>query len=452
MMKKLLLICTAIFAFNSATKAQTVIKDTLRYFTYKQMYKLPAMAPGVAHPAYKSKGAVVSNTLLTHVGSIFKNTHPLQVYGLEAQVLRQVPSFTQDQTNGIPFRLYLCDVVNGTPVFPPIDSISRGIWNNTPNETGARVAGTFTNATPRIVNGDFAVLFRNLSGKDGDTIKLLRTSGHTATSTTAPSPAHKFGEGLGVVRNNGVFRKTTDYNHPQFGVGTDYEFCVAPMITFTLNIDQIQSSIQDGACEWEVFTNTNTSSPELTNKQFNFNEFYRQLKPFSAVMPTSFIPDSVLGWDMGDGQAPYYLPMNWDTIMVAYASGVSNQFFNGFIFGNYKQMCYHTTGNGQTISGTLTFSSSSVWCNDSAGSGIHEMGNLAKLKIYPNPTVDKTTISGLEGDNTVLVYNMMGQLLATETVKSEIYSVDLTKFPQGNYLIRINNTRNNSRIVKLIKE
>jgi len=74
------------------------------------------------------------------------------------------------------------------------------------------------------------------------------------------------------------------------------------------------------------------------------------------------------------------------------------------------------------------------------------------LKIYPNPTVDKTMISGLEGPNTISIYNMMGQLVATEVTTEEVFVVDLLKQPKGNYLIRINNSQNNTRLVKIIRE
>ncbi|MES2680536.1 MAG: hypothetical protein V4635_11650, partial [Bacteroidota bacterium] len=66
---------------------------------------------------------VNTNTLVTHVGSIFKNTDPnLLVTGLESRVLR--PNHTFSGNSGVPFRLYLCDVVGGVPQFPPRDSIS----------------------------------------------------------------------------------------------------------------------------------------------------------------------------------------------------------------------------------------------------------------------------------------------------------------------------------------
>ncbi len=450
MMKKLLLLCVAIFAINTVTKAQ-LVNDTLRYFWYKQNYLLPASSNSV-HPFFKSRAAVQTNTYITHVGSIFRNKDTnLIVTGLEARVLR--PNFTFSGVGGVPFRLYLCKLgSNGFPVMPPLDSISGKVQATTPLNYGQYFGGTFTN-TPINVKGDFAVLARCVAGQDGDTVKIFRTAGHTATSTTAPSPAYKFGEGLGVVRRGGQFVKTTNLNDPQFGTGTDYEFCVAPMVQFSLQVSQIASPTQEGACEWEVFTNTNTSSPEYTNKQFNFNQFYRAYKPFpgNSLYNTGFAPDSVLAWDLGDGQLPFYLNYGWDTIHLAYASGVSNQFFNGTVCGKYKQSAYSCDPNVPSISTCITFTASTVWCNDSAGSGIHEMGRLSRVKVFPNPTVDKTTITGLEGTNTIHIYNLMGQLVSVETTREEAVVVDLFKQPQGTYLIRLSNSDNNSRLIKVIR-
>jgi hypothetical protein len=464
MMKKLLLLLTAVFAFNTAVKSQITVNDTLRYFLYKQRYKLPA-ASSTVHPFFKSTPAVVSNTTITHMGSIFKNTDTLlKVYGLEARVIVPNTVFSGPQNGGVPFRLYLCNLnAAGLPILPAIDSVYTGLlapasasvpgggplWST----VGQFAGGTFT-AGPRTVRGNFAVLARCVSKQDGDSVFIFRTAGHTATSTTAPSAAHKFGEGLGVVRNGGTFFSTRNYNNPRFGVGTDYEFCVAPMVQFTMQVSQIESAIQEGACQWEVFSNTNTSSPELTNRQFNYNEFARQLRPFDAGSAMStFVSDSVLAWDMGDGQAPFYLPPNRDTIQLLYGSGVFNVFRYGDLRGKYKQSAYNVNPNVQSLMQMITFSASTVWCDDSVGSGVHEMGPLAKAKIYPIPTVDKTIITGLDGgSNSISIYNMLGQLLATEVTRQDTYVVDLLKQPVGNYLLRITNDKNNARLVKIIKE
>jgi hypothetical protein len=460
MMKKLLLLSSALLTIGFSVKAQnepiaaktttsgTVVSDILRYFTHKQYFLAPITPTPIIHPYYGSQATVVSNTAITHIGSIFKNTTSLTVKGLEAVVLKQAGGPT---IQSIPVKIYLCNVVGGLPVLPAIDSISTSILNNIADQFGNIVGGNFLSA--KTVTSDFAVLVRNASGLQGDVVRIFRTAGHTATSTTAPNPANRFGEGLGVVRNGGIFYKTTNYAHPDFGVGTDYEFCVAPIVEFTLNVDQIQSPTQEGACCWQVFTNTNTSTPALTNRQFNFNEFYRQFKPFvfNTNMPGGFAPDSVLTWNLGDGGNPFFLAPNTNTVNLLFGGGDCNKFFTGSLTAIYKPSDIPLSS--LSIPGILTYTSSTVWCpGDTTGSSIRKYGSLANIKFYPNPTFEKTTISGLKGENTVLVYNMFGQLVSTTVTDKETHVIDLIKQPVGNYLIRINDNQNNSRVVKVIKQ
>ena len=449
-MKKLLLFCTVLFAFSSASKAQ-VINDTLVYFLNKQLYRIPktpATVPtSTVHPIYRLNAAVVTNTTITHVGSVFKNKQPVEVSALVARALRPNLSVSQPP-GGVPLRLYLCNVVNGLPVFPPVDSVSSSVLNNIAKEYGQLVGGSL-NAT-RTMTADFAVVIRCSSGQDGDSVHVFRTAGHTATSTTAPSNAHKFGEGLGVVRNQGVWYKTTNYAHPTFGAGTDYEFCVAPVVQYTLDISQIESPTQSGACCWEVFTNTNTSSPAWSNQQFNFNEFWRLWKPFSNNMPGSFVPDSVFTWNLGDGSPIYTTPHGWDTVHLSFVANKCNQFYTGYFTGWHKKQYSLAPAS---YSAGLTFTSSTVYCgNDTATTGIREMGSLANIRVYPNPTADRTTISGLKGHNTIYIYDMMGQMVSMQVTDKEIYTIDLQKQPRGNYMVRISNDANRTRVVKLLKE
>lgn len=447
-MKKLLLFCTVFFAFSSAVKAQ-VINDTLVYFLNKQLYNVSTTAgtSSTIHPIYRLNASVITNTTITHVGSLFKNKQPVEVSALVGRCLRPQLSVSQPPA-GVSLKLFLCNVVNGLPVWPAVDSVTSSVLNNTAKSVGQLVGGNL-NAT-RTMTADFAVIIRCNSGQDGDSVHVFRTAGHTATSTTAPSVDHKFGEGLGLVRNNGIWYKTTNYNHPSFGVGTDYEFCLAPVVQYTLNVSQIESPTQTGACCWEVFTNTNTSSPAWSNQQFNFNEFWRLWKPFGNNMPGSFQPDSVFAWNVGDGSPTYYSPHGWDTVHLSFVSGNCNQFYTGNFTAWHKKQ--HSLSM-PSYTAAFTFSSSTVYCgNDTAGTGIAQMGSLANLRVYPNPTSDRTVISGLKGHNTIYIYDMVGQLVSTQMTDKEIYTVDLQKQPRGNYMIRISNDANRTRVVKLLKE
>lgn len=445
MMKKLLLLCSAIFALNFVGQSQ--VEDTLRYFLKKQKYKAPIPPANTQHPWYKSAAGTIINTAFTHVGSIFKNRSPVAVVGLEARVMR--PGFVISQNGNVPTRMYLANVVNGLPVFPLLDSTNLLITNESINNDGQMIGGNLAHGT-QTLTGDFAVLIRCTSLLEGDTILVFRTNGHHANSTTAPSNDYKFGDGLGVVRYQGQFASTRDFQHPYFGLGTDYEFCVAPRVKYDLQISQAESPIQYGACCWQPFTNTNTSTYAWTSPQFNYTQFFRHLKPMNTNFPTTFVEDTALIWNVGDG-SPNVLPQPFsDLVPLGFFGGDCNKFHYGRITGNFKKMAPDNPET--TYTAQISFTSSTVWCNDTVGTGIKEYNNLENVKVYPNPVADKTTISGLKGQNVILVYNMVGQLILSQQTDKEEVSVDFSKYAIGSYLVRITNSENKSRNVKIIKQ
>ena len=123
----------------------------------------------------------------------------------------------------MPVKLYLCNLnALNLPIFPPLDSITTNV-PNTPNG-GIWVGGNFT--TPIVMNGKFAVLFKNASTNPLDTIRLFINNASTPTSTVPI--AQRYGEGLGLMRITGNFQITTN----TFGTGTDYEYIVAPRVSF----------------------------------------------------------------------------------------------------------------------------------------------------------------------------------------------------------------------------
>jgi len=88
----------------------------------------------------------------------------------------------------------------------------------------------------------------------------------------------------------------------------------------------------------------------------------------------------------------------------------------------------------------------------SVGVTLHEL-NAVKLSVYPNPTINgKTNIAGLEGTNTITVYNMLGQSVLTLSSDKEEVSIDLVNQPMGNYLIKITDSNKASRTVKVINQ
>jgi hypothetical protein len=471
MMKKLLLLSSALFAFHFGAEAQggvstpTVVTDTLNYFINKQQFKIGTVmqqiAPTFSYFKAATGNAVNSHQFVEHCGSIFKNKDTsLMVTGLEGYAAKHNKSVSAT----VAIKLYLCNVVGGLPVLPAIDSVGGFVNNGYDPVTlfcpPQKVSGDF--ATPRRVRGDFAVLIRNYSSVSGDTVRLFRTSTlvpGTNILTGAGSEYYKTGEGLGVVRKLGAFHLTANYTGDSgFGYGTDYEFCVAPRVTFTLQVSQIRPDKADNACMFDSIPFVNTSSPEFTNKQFNLNEFYRQNKPFQTQPGPpgiGFAPDTVMLWNFDDDHrldtVPYlwgrvqdiYLGVNQDRILKNFdTAGV---FLNGYQLAKYRKM---TTCYSNRLAGRETFSTSVSACGEV---GIRELNNLNGVNVYPNPAVNgKVNITGLQGKNTIVVFNMLGQTVSSETTEKQSTVLDLLKQPAGSYTIRIVNTDGSTKALKLI--
>jgi hypothetical protein len=86
--------------------------------------------------------------------------------------------------------------------------------------------------------------------------------------------------------------------------------------------------------------------------------------------------------------------------------------------------------------------------------GVNEVvGFENNLVVYPNPAVSgKATIKGLEGSNKIEVYNMLGQVVTTSVSDREEVSINLENQPAGNYLVRVTNSNNLTKTLKLINQ
>lgn len=77
--------------------------------------------------------------------------------------------------------------------------------------------------------------------------------------------------------------------------------------------------------------------------------------------------------------------------------------------------------------------------------------NSSSIELYPNPAINgKSYVSGLNGQNTIIVYNILGQTVFTQTSADETTTIDLSNQPNGTYLVKVIDSINNSKTVKLI--
>lgn len=460
MMKKLLLLVTSLCIFSITAKSQvstlTAVTDTVHYYFNKFYFKTGTQLANF--PYYKAAAATVTN--VTHCGSKFENSDTsLRVFGLEAFACRN-PSSSQLK---IKVHLYLCSLNSqGLPVLPAIDSVVCEVGGPA---TPSLLGGNFVNG-PKKVTGDFAVLFRNMSTIAGDTVRLCRTASMTYTAwapTNGPTWAQKYSDSYGFVRYNAKFYSATNFTiAPGFGYGTDYEFCVAPRVTYNLVVgEQWPTKVvnSETLCTHEQVKFKNVSSPQLTHRMYNLNEFYRKwnlLSPLQVPSATFWSPDTTVTWvfepEFYQTRERLFLNYGGNPGEVTFYTDSASD--NCFTANKFKA-CHRPMriyGNAPQLNFVEDFTLCVNFCNDDAV-GININKSDSPLRLYPNPAVSgKTTLAGLVGQNTIQVYNILGEIVYSEATEKEKIVIDLSDKPNGNYVVRVTSGNGSSQVVKIIKQ
>lgn len=82
--------------------------------------------------------------------------------------------------------------------------------------------------------------------------------------------------------------------------------------------------------------------------------------------------------------------------------------------------------------------------------------NAAKntsVKLYPNPSASgKTAITGLDGSNTITVFNMLGQMVMSGVTSDETMTIDMSGQPAGNYLVKIADQDRQVKTLKFVNQ
>lgn len=479
-MKKLLFLCTILFSLTTTAQGlrpgagDTVeVVDTLHYYFNKYYFKEGELNYS-KYPYYKDPAPKCKNASITHVGSRFENAvGDLTITGLEA--FAAMPGTTIKPK--IPVHLYLFNIgSDGKPVWPALDSALSFI--DASYKVKPKIVGDTLQHGPRVVSGDFAVMIRNFSDVCGDTVLLLRTSCLTDTYVATPAgwtSHYKYADGnygfirYGTTNANFVFTKNFT-GGAGFGVGTDYEFMVAPRVKYRLQasqeIPQIINDFNDGnttdtICTRTNFTFKNRSSWQFGSRFYNLNEFYRKWNlyyPFAAVpvVGNGFSADTAITWNFEFLEQivppidprkflPYRYPgTNPESISVApdQAGCWDNQFR-----ASLRPMC--PFGRQDEIKFNIPFRICLSFC-EADGTGISENSPLKNVSMYPNPSTGTAIITGLVGENDIRVSNVLGQEVLFIHSNTSEQSVNLSQLPQGTYLVKIQSADKQSRTIRMV--
>jgi hypothetical protein len=462
---------------SSLSGKDTTITDTVFYYFNKQYFK--SGIPLSYFPRYRSASA--TGTQVSHVGSRFENTDPnLEISGLVAYVAKDSICAT---TGNVPVEIYLCELdQNGMPVLNALDYVVAQVKS----KSYQRIGGTFASGKTYKMKSDYAVLIRNVSMTPGDTIKIPMVAGKTFTNSNATA-AEKISDGYGYVRwNNSTFYSTTNFTAltygagtntiQAFGVGTSYEMCVAPIVTYTLHSEQrIPASVQNNTiCIFDVHTFTNVSSPEMTSRFYNMYEFCRKWNQNPAFHPSTtpvngWPSDSAVFWNFEANEQAFgwsfppgprmNLPYNSKSNTIGFATShwfkdvagedsavcwPANKFFTRWrsmgIYGRGKQSKYEEDFN---------------MCTDNchrANVGITEAQAFAGVTIYPNPFADRVTISGLPDNCGLSIIDLSGRELVSVFSQENEIQLKTSHLPAGLYFVKVAFTGVGDAFYKLVKE
>lgn len=403
---------------NANAKLSTIlVGDTLWYYFNKHFYR------NAAGTGYYTLKAPYSSTAVTidRFGNVFKNNGSLTVAGLEAVVSRQATS----PSASITVRIMLYNVTAGMPVMPALDSISAVVTGT----AATFVGGNFS--TPKVVTGDYAVMYKRVSSVTGDTIRAWMNNAYTSTAT-AGTAAQKYGEGMGLSRISGTVMSNTNL----YGTNTDFEFLVAPRVGFQATASQSSSSASP-YCTSTPYTFNNTSSYWLGHRMYNLNEFYRRWRPFTNTV--TITPDSVYTWNFGDGTGNQFTTTGNPNINHAYATAGT---FNGTLTAKYQKMA----DSGVNLQDAANFSKTVSTC-----AGISTISGIEAVVLYPNPSnTGLVNIANLPSESTIEVINVLGQSVFKDKANAGTYSADLSALPNGSYFVKINANNEKNKIVKLI--
>ncbi|MFM9987618.1 LamG-like jellyroll fold domain-containing protein [Flavobacterium sp.] len=174
--------------------------------------------------------------------------------------------------------------------------------------------------------------------------------------------------------------------------------------------------------------------------------------------------DEVRIWNRALSQAEIQNNMNCELAPGQIGLVAYYKFNQGIDNANNTTISTLTDSSGNTNTGTLTsFDLTGVTSNWVAVGSV-TTGNTcsaflnaadfefsSKLTVYPNPSSDVFSINS-DTNGTIVVYDLIGKIIKSETIDLGITKLDLSNYPSGIYLMKVTNDSNQTKTMKLIKQ
>lgn len=140
------------------------------------------------------------------------------------------------------------------------------------------------------------------------------------------------------------------------------------------------------------------------------------------------------------------------------------KFNQGFEGADNSATTALTDSSGNGNDGTLINFNLSAGSSNWIGSSIIQTGNTcttlsvgdnnldfnSSLKVYPNPSSSAFFINS-DSNGTIVLFDLLGKIIQTQKLNSGTTTLDLNATPNGVYLLKVTNEKNQSKTVKLIK-
>lgn len=81
-----------------------------------------------------------------------------------------------------------------------------------------------------------------------------------------------------------------------------------------------------------------------------------------------------------------------------------------------------------------------------------EIIQTPEVKVFPNPTKDKVTVSDIDLYNMLKIYNASGKEISSIHLSQSTCEIDLSKFTKGVYLLTFSNSNGNSVTKRVVKQ
>lgn len=397
---------------NKAT-ANVPVVDTLDYFFLKHFLRNAPPNNG-SFSTIKNAPTYTNTNSGARWGAMFQNSGSLVVYG--AEVLSFAQANAPSGTVNVQFGVY--NVTAGVPAGAPLATFTTGIPTGT---AGSYYGGNFTNSV--IVTGDYAIMVKNISANNADTIRIFLTNANTATSTAVQN--QRFGESFGNVQTQGgTFFNLTNV----FGSGTDFEPIITARIGYLMTADAVTTA---STCNTSPVNYPNTSSAWINHRQYNLNRFLNQWAPFgntTGYNTLNALKDSIFTWNFGDGATQYGLSPTHTYSLVTMSGPVNDQLI---------ARVFKMAGSGAKVTDSKAWTTNVQICNV----GLTENSLESKLAVYPNPATDKVVVylNNANSNTTIQVLNALGQVVYTKNNVSDRNEISTAAFAQGVYFVRVTN-------------